>query len=189
MEAVKCSPDYHEISGMIEPDPTDSTVSKRQWEWSVQVWRKALRDDVASPIGHEIEDLHDSLSIDDVVMVDSVQWLCGYWVDQTGSCYNVTRSGEHSFDVFTMRPTGDSIYTKGLIKARGDRVLQGALHSRGPTTFLIRLMQDEEIKPPFCKNHNFLDGHAGSYYFSDVPLQGRGRNHDCRRGCWLKISF
>ena len=121
VEAVKRSPDYHEISGMIEPDPTDSTVNKRQWEWSVQVWRKALRDDVTSPNGQDIEDL----SIDDVVLDDSLQWLCGYWADQTGSCYNVTRSGENSFDVFTMRPTGDIIYTKGLIKARGARVIWG----------------------------------------------------------------
>ena len=122
MEAVKRSRDYHEICGMIPPDPTDSTISKRKWEFSVQLWRKALRDDTASSNGQEIEDL----SIDDVVLVDSVQWLCGYWADQTGSSYHVTRSGEHSFDVFTMRPTGDIIYTKGLIKATDARVVWGA---------------------------------------------------------------
>ena len=58
--AVKRSPDYHEICGMIPPDPTDSTVSKRRWEWSVQVWRKALRDDAAfdsASNGQAMEDL------------------------------------------------------------------------------------------------------------------------------------
>jgi hypothetical protein len=47
VEAVKRSPDYHEICGMIPPDPTDWTVSKRRWELSVQLWRKALRDDAS----------------------------------------------------------------------------------------------------------------------------------------------
>ena len=127
--AVKRSPDYHEIYGMVEPDPTDSTVSKRQWEKSVQIWRKALRDDASfdsASNGQEIEDLYNPLSIDDVVIVDSVQWLCGYWADQTGSSYHVTRSDEYTFDVFTMRPTGDLIYTKGLIKVMGARVVWGA---------------------------------------------------------------
>ena len=114
-------PDYHEICGMIEPDPTDSTVSKRKWEKSVQLWRKALRDDMAASNGQDMEDL----SIDGVVIDDPLQWLCGHWADQTGSSYNVTRSGENCFDIFTMRPTGEIIYTKGLIKARGARVVWG----------------------------------------------------------------
>ena len=71
MAAVKRSPDYHEICGMIEPDPTDSTVSKRKWEKSIQFWRKALRDDMAASNGQDMEDL----SIDDVVLDDSLQWL------------------------------------------------------------------------------------------------------------------
>ena len=121
MAAVKRSPDYHEICGMIEPDPTDSTVSKRKWEKSIQLLRKALRDHAVSSIGQDMEDL----SVDGVVIDDSLQWLCGYWADQTGSTYHVTRSGENCFDVFTMRPTSDMIYTKGLIKARGARVVWG----------------------------------------------------------------
>ena len=121
MAAVKRSSDYHEICGMNEPDPTDSTVSKRKWEKSVQLWRKALRDDMAASNGQDMEDL----SIDSVVIDDSLQWLCGYWADQTGSSYNVTRSGENCLDVFTMRPTSDIIYTKGLIKARGAQVVWG----------------------------------------------------------------
>ena len=148
MAAVKRSPDYHEICGMIEPDPTDSTVSKRKWEWSVQVWRKALRDDVTSSIGQDVEDM----SIDDVD--DSVQWLCGYWADQSGSSYHVTCSGEHCFDVFTMRPTGNIIYTKGLIKATGARVVWGAngyeLH-RSETNALEWRARDEADTFFWCR--------------------------------------
>ena len=47
MATVKRSPDYHEIRGIIEPDPTDSTVSKRRWEKSLQLWRQALRDNTS----------------------------------------------------------------------------------------------------------------------------------------------
>ena len=155
MAAVKRSLEYHEICGMSTPDPNDSTVTKRHWEWEVQVWRKALHDDTpidsaASSNGQEIEDL----SIDDVVLDDSLQWLCGYWADQTGSSYHVTRSGEHSFDVFTMRPTGDIIYTKGLIKATGARVVWGAnryeLH-RSDTNALEWRARDEADTFFWCR--------------------------------------
>ena len=149
MAAVKRSPDYHEICGMIEPDPTDWTINKRQWEWSVQLWRKTLRDDAAaSSIGQEIEDL----SIDDVD--DSLQWLCGYWADQTGSSYNVTRSGVNYFDVFTMRPTGDIIYTKGLIETTDAGVVWGAnkyeLH-RSDTNALEWRARDEADTFFWCR--------------------------------------
>ncbi len=122
--AVKRSHDYHEICGMIEPNPTDSTVSKRKWEKSIQLWRKALRDNASFDSASNGQDMED-LSIDDVVLEDSLQWLCGYWADHTGSTYHVTRSGEYSFDVFTMRPTGDIIYTQGLVRTAGARVVWG----------------------------------------------------------------
>ena len=40
-----------------EPDPADLTVSKRSWEWSVQIWRSELKRIVrnartCSPIVH-----------------------------------------------------------------------------------------------------------------------------------------
>lgn len=45
---VKKTPDYIEVMsrGLLVqvPDPFDRSVSKRQWERSVQVWRNTLRD-------------------------------------------------------------------------------------------------------------------------------------------------
>ena len=151
MEAVKRSHGYHEICGMIEPDPTDSTVSKRKWEKSIQLWRKALRDDMAASNGQDMEDL----SIDDVVIDDSLQWLCGYWADHTGSTYHVTRSGEYSFDVFTMRPTGDIIYTQGLVRTAGARVVWGnnryELHRSDTNALEWRAPRDEADTFCWCR--------------------------------------
>ena len=153
--AVKQSPDYHEIAGMIEPDPNDSTVTKRRWELQVQLWRKALRDDASFNSGQDIEDLWDPMSIDDVVIDDSVQWLCGFWADQTWSSYHVTRSGEHTFDVFTLRPTGDCIFTQGLIKATGAGVVWGAnryeLHRSDTNALEWRAPRDEADKFFWCR--------------------------------------
>ena len=74
MAAVKRSPDYHEMRGIIPPDPIDSTVSKRKWEWSVQVWRKALRDNAVFDSASNGQDIKD-LSIDDIVLDDAMQCL------------------------------------------------------------------------------------------------------------------
>ena len=106
---------------------------------------------MTSSVGQDVEDL----SIDGVVIDDSLQWLCGYWADQTGSNYHVTRSGENSFDVFTMRPTGDIIYTQGLVRTAGARVVWGnnryELHRSDIHALEWRAPRDEADKFFWCR--------------------------------------
>ena len=50
VRAAKASPHYATCwARPVTPDPYDRTVSKRRWEWSMQVFRRALRDQEAAP--------------------------------------------------------------------------------------------------------------------------------------------
>ena len=56
--------------------------------------------------------------------------LCGYWLDQKGSTYQLLPGSSHSLHVHTARPTGQCRYTAHLVRlalARGQlRVVWGA---------------------------------------------------------------
>ena len=58
VEAIRSTHEYQTVLDLwyrgdlrtmpLEPDPTDMVVSKRAWEWNMQVWRQELRRIAAS---------------------------------------------------------------------------------------------------------------------------------------------
>ena len=56
--------------------------------------------------------------------------LCGYWLDQKGSAYQLLPGSAHSLHVYTARPSGQRRYTAHLVRLalkRGQpRVIWGA---------------------------------------------------------------
>jgi len=47
--------------------------------------------------------------------------LCGYWLDQQGSTYQLLPAGVHSLHVYTARPSGRHRFTAHLIRLLLDR--------------------------------------------------------------------
>ena len=52
--------------------------------------------------------------------------LAGQWRDSAGSTYHLYGSSSRSLDVLTVRPGGNRLYTKGLIRERGGSIEWGA---------------------------------------------------------------
>lgn len=132
--AIKASPEY-DYPGNAElrpqtPDPYDRGVSKRRWEKSVMHWRHALRGQL-SPIDWLgwPDDSTPPEAAEPASPREALRSLCGTWVDQKGSTYELIAGRRNRIHVRTRRPSGHERYTRNLVRVAGtsarERVIWG----------------------------------------------------------------
>lgn len=92
------------------PDPSDRSVSERRWEWQLRKFRRELRNSQPRCLPGESQDPAQKAQ-------SAPNFLIGTWEDHQGSIYEVMPGRKGWLHVATTRPSGETRFTRNLIRS------------------------------------------------------------------------